>query len=109
MTQQYGAGGGISVTLAGPFGGSGTGSRLTELTLSAAGWKGAISPYSQQVSVEGISVNSRVDLLPGPALLGMLRCILTAENDTGTVTVYALGEKPQQDITLQAALTEVVA
>jgi hypothetical protein len=59
--------------------------------------------------VEGISVSSRVDLLPGPEVLGMLRCILTAENDAGTVTVYALGEKPLEDITLQAALTEVVA
>lgn len=109
MTQQYGAGGGITVTLAGPFGGTGAAQRLKTLTLPAAAWKGAASPYSQVTAVEGISISSRVDLLPDYQQLGRLRCILTAENDGGTVTVYAIGEKPEEDLTLQAALTEVVA
>lgn len=109
MTQQYGAGGEIRVTLAGPFGGSGAAQRLKELTLPAGNWKGAVSPYSQTVAVKGISLSSRVDLLPEAALLQQLHCLLTAENDGGIVTVYAIGAKPAGDITLQAALTEVVA
>lgn len=109
MTQQYGAGGDLRVTLAGPFGGSGAAQRLTQLTLYADRWKGAVSPYSQTLSPEGISVNSRVDLLPDAQQLQQLHCLLTAENDGGTVTVYAVGEKPAGDLTLTAALTEVVA
>lgn len=109
MSQQYGSGGGMSVRMAGPFGGSGASSKITEITLAASAWKGATSPYSQVVAVEGISVNSKVDLQPSVAQVSMLHCVLTAENNEGTVTVYAIGEKPTADIIMQATLTEVVA
>lgn len=109
MSQQYGSGAGVSVKMAGPFGGSGVSSKLKEITLRASGWKGAASPYSQVVAVEGISMNSKVDLHPSVAQLGTLCCILTTENNGGTVTVYAIGEKPTTDITIQVTLTEVVA
>ena len=33
----------------------------------------------------------------------------TAENDGGTVTLWAIGDKPSEDLTFQATLTEVVA
>lgn len=109
MTQQYGSGGGISVRLMGPFGGSGVSARVKEIQLSESGWKGAVSPYAQVTAVEGISINSKVDLQPTAEQLRRLNCILTAENDGGTVTVYAVGEKPAGDIALQVTLTEVVA
>lgn len=109
MSQQYGSGGGMSVRMAGPFGGNGSSSKITEITLFSSAWKGATSPYSQVVAVEGISMNSKVDLQPSVAQVSVLHCILTAENNEGTVTVYAIGEKPTADITMQATLTEVVA
>jgi len=33
----------------------------------------------------------------------------TAENDGGAVTVYAIGDRPGEDLTLQATITEVIA
>ena len=109
MSQQYGSGGGISVQMAGPFSGNGTSSKITEITLYASAWKGATSPFSQVVAVENISINSKVDIQPSAAQLMGLHCILVAENNEGAVTVHAIGEKPKNDIILQAALTEVVA
>lgn len=109
MSQQYGNGSGYSVRMAGPFGGSGVSSKLADITLVSSAWKGATSPYSQVVAVAGISVNSKVDLQPSVSQLRELHCILTAENNGGTVTVYAIGEKPTADITMQVTLSEVVA
>ena len=109
MSQQYGSGTGISVRMAGPFGGTGASAKVEEITLSASAWKGAASPYSQVVAVNGVSMNSMVDLHPSVAQIGVLHCILTAENEGGTVTVKAIGEKPTTDITMQVTLTEVVA
>ena len=109
MSQQYGAGGGISVTMAGPFGGSGVSARVKAVTLAESAWRGAVSPYSQVVKVEGVSTLSKVDLQLSPEQLETLHCVLTAQNEGGTVTVHAIGEKPAGDLTLQATLTEVVA
>lgn len=113
MAQQYGNSNGISVKMAGPFGSSvGSASKLTSITLPAVSWKGAISPYFQAVEVGGVSVNSRVDLLPSAEQAEYFRnhCIaLMADNDGGNVTVYALGDKPAEDIIIQATILEVIA
>ena len=61
---------------------------------------------------EGISVNSRIDLLPDVQQLENFRqggISLFAENENGTVTVYALGNKPGEDLTVQGAAMEVIA
>lgn len=112
MAQQYGSGGTVSVTMEGPFAGLGGTSKLSSLTMYSGAWKGAASPYSQVVEVSGVSVNSKVDLQPGSAQLELMRNMRTAfttENDGGVVTVYAIGEKPEVDITMQVTITEVVA
>lgn len=112
MAQQYGTAAGLTVLLAGPFGSGGAAVKLTEITLTAAGWKGAASPYAQQVAVDGISVNSLVDLQPDAQQLAQLRRMelaLTAVNEEGVVTVYATGDLPAEDITVQATVTEVTA
>lgn len=110
--QQYGESSNLSVQLAGPFGSGGAAVKLTEITLTAADWKGAESPFSQTVTVEGISVGSRVDLQPDVQLLQQLchgGIALMAENEEGVVTVYAIGSKPAFDCTMQASVVEVVA
>ena len=112
MALQYGSGGGISVAMAGPFGGSGAAVKLTQITLLAANWKGAESPYSQVVAVEGVSVNSKVDLQPSVEQLEIFHdkdIAFSTENDDGVVTVYAIGDKPRNDYTIQASIMEVVA
>ena len=112
MAITYGSGGEITVTMAGPFGSVGAAVRLTELILPAQGWKGGQSPYFQTVTPPGVSSLSKVDLLPSPQQLEQFRTLelaFTTENEGGQVTVYAIGSKPQFDLTFQASLTEVTA
>ena len=113
MALQYGQGAGITVSMEGPFGGSGgAGAKLTEITLPAANWKGGESPYSQIVEVEGVSVNSMVNLQPSVEQLEIFHdkdIAFTTENDGGVVTVYAIGDKPTNDYIIQATIMEVVA
>ena len=112
MALQYGSGSGISVAMEGPFGGRGAVTKLTQVTLPAANWKGAESPYSQVVEVEGVSVNSMVNLQPSVEQLEIFHdkdIAFSTENDGGVVTVYAIGDKPSNDYTFQATIVEVVA
>lgn len=112
MALQYGEGGGITVAMEGPFGGSGTAVKLAQVTLPAADWKGAESPYFQVVTVEGVSVNSMVNLQPSVEQLEIFHdkdIAFSTENEDGVVTVYAIGDKPSNDYTIQATIMEVVA
>ena len=113
MAQQYGTGSNMTVQMAGPYaGGGGTAMKLTEIALPASAWKGAESPYSQVVTVEGTSVRSLVDLQPSVEQLEIFRdkeLAFTTENDGGVVTVYAIGDKPTNDYTIQATIVEVTA
>ena len=113
MALDYGTGGSITVSMAGPFAGGGSSTvKLTEITLLAANWKGAVSPYSQVVAVEGVSVNSLVDLQPSVAQLEIFHekdIAFSTENDGGVVTVYAIGDKPANDYIIQATIMEVTA
>ena len=86
------------------------GSKFWQVDLPAANWKGGESPYFQVVQLKGISVGSKVDLQIAPAQMEAFRTVaLTAENDGGVVTVFAIGDRPEGDISLQATLTEVVS
>ncbi len=112
MALHYGQGAGISVTMEGPFGGGGVSAKLREITLPAENWKGGESPYSQVVEVEGVSVNSKVDLQLSVEQLETFHdkvLAFSTENNAGVVTVYAIGDKPTNDYTIQATITEVVA
>ena len=114
MALDYGTGGNITVVMEGPFagGGGGTSAKLTEITLLAANWKGAESPYSQVVAIEDVSVNSMVNLQPSVEQLEIFRdqdVAFTTENDEGIVTVFAIGDKPTNDYVIQATIMEVTA
>ena len=83
---------------------------MSELSLRASDWTGTESPYSQVVEVSGVTANSKVDLNPTGEQLNSLatnRTILNTANDNGTVTVYAIGNKPTEDYTMQVTITEV--
>lgn len=83
---------------------------LVTITLSAADWNGTQSPYLQIISVAEDLSNRQVALLPDKQVLFQLftnGTALTTENNGETVTVYAIGNKPAFDITMQAALSKM--
>lgn len=85
--------------------------RLTTVTLSAARWVGTSSPYSQVVNIEGITKNSKVDLNCTLEQLNVFHdkdIAFVTENNNGIITVYCIGQKPTNDYTLQAIVTEVL-
>lgn len=90
---------------------SGTAARVANVTLRASSWKGAASPYYQVVTIAGVTPLSQVDLTPSIEQLAIFHdkdLAFVTENEDGVVTVYALGDKPQNDYTMQVTITEVV-
>lgn len=86
------------------------GARIGSITIFADRWVGAVSPYSQVVAVEGVTENSQVDLTPSAEQLAIFHnkdLGFVTENEDGVVTVYAIGEKPINDYTIQVTITEV--
>ena len=84
--------------------------RIAEVNLLAAKWVGEQSPYSQIVSIAGITPYSQVDLTPSVEQLAIFHdkdLAFVTENEDGVVTVYAIGDKPQNDYTMQVTIKEV--
>ena len=87
-----------------------TKARIGYVTLLADKWMGTSSPYSQVVTVEGVTENSQVDLTPSVAQLSIFHekdLAFVTENEGGIVTVYAIGQKPTNDYNIQVTITEV--
>jgi hypothetical protein len=86
--------------------------KIGEVTLLASAWVGAASPFSQVVTIADITENSQVDLTPSVNQLAIFydkSLAFVAENEGGVVTVYAIGQKPANDYTIQVTITEVSA
>ena len=84
--------------------------KIGNVELLASQWVGDTSPYSQVVDVEGATENSQVDLTPSVEQLSIFHhkdLAFVTENDGGIVTVYAIGQKPENDYTIQVTITEV--
>ena len=84
--------------------------RIAYVDLLSANWVGDASPYSQVVAIEGITENSQVDLTPSIEQLVIFYekdLGFVTENENGVVTVYAIGQKPINDYTIQVTITEV--
>ena len=84
--------------------------KISEVTLTQSAWVGAENLYSQIVNVEGVTANSQVDLTPSVQQLAIFYekdIAFVTENEGGIVTVYAIGQKPQNDYTIQVTITEV--
>ena len=84
--------------------------RIGYVNILASKWVGEASPYSQVVAVEGVTENSQVDLTPDVNQLAIFHhkdLAFVTENEGGVVTVYAIGEKPMNDYTIQVTITEV--
>lgn len=84
----------------------------SSVTLVASEWSGGGNRYSQAVAISGVSATTQVDLTPSEEQLAIFydkSLAFVAENDGGIVTVYAIGQKPERDHTIQVKLTEVSA
>lgn len=84
--------------------------RIGNVTILASKWVGDDSPYSQVVTVEGATENSQVDLTPSVEQLAIFHekdLAFVTENEGGVVTVYAIGQKPENDYNIQVTITEV--
>ncbi len=86
--------------------------KIGTVMLLADAWVGETSPYSQIVDIEGVTENSQVDLTPSVEQLVVFYdkdLAFVTENEDGVVTVYAIGQKPTNDYTIQVTITEVMA
>lgn len=84
--------------------------RITSVSLPASRWTGSGTLYSQVVSLPGITENSQVNLAPSVEQMATFYekdITFVTENDGGVVTVYVIGQKPQNDYTIQADIVEV--
>jgi hypothetical protein len=86
--------------------------KSTTVSLPATNWVSASTGlYSQVVTVDGVTENSKVDLQPTASQIVELQnadIAFMTENNDGTITVYAIGGKPEVDYTMQALITEVI-
>ena len=83
---------------------------IGEVTLLASAWVGNASPYSQVVNVPGATEYSQIDLTPSVDQLVVFYekdLTFVTENEDGVVTVYAIGQKPVNDYTIQVTIKEV--
>ena len=85
---------------------------VKQITLPAASWMGAESPYSQTISGLGTTASSKIDLQIDSAAYGIMldsgTGAIFVANENGSIVAYALGDKPNADLTLQATISEVV-
>jgi hypothetical protein len=84
--------------------------KIGTITLLADSWTGSDKVYSQVVSVEGVTEYSQVDITPSIEQLAVFYekdVTFVTENEDGVVTVYAIGQKPTNDYTIQVTITEV--
>lgn len=86
--------------------------RVAEITLLATSWKGSGNLYSQIIAIDGITEYSQIDLTPSVEQLVIFHekdLTFVTENEDGVVTVYAIGQKPTNDYTIQVTIKEVSA
>ena len=96
------------IAMAGGVGGVIT---ISEVTLRASAWQTVEEKlHSQVVTINGVKEYSKVDLLPSAEQLAIFHnkdLAFVTENEDGVVTVYAIGDKPTMDYTMQVQIAEV--
>ena len=89
-----------------------TGSKLTigVVELLADKWVSGDNLHSQVVTIDGVTPYSQIDLTPSVEQLAIFHdkdLAFVTENEDGVVTVYAIGDKPLNDYTMQVTIKEV--
>lgn len=86
--------------------------KASTIELPIDGWTGSNLLYQQTISVPIVTENSQVELRPSPAQLEELltsEISLTVANESGVITVFAIGGKPISDYTMQIIVSEVIS
>lgn len=82
---------------------------VTNITLSAAGWVGDSSPYTQPVAISAVTADSKVDVQPTDAAIETMvnsgTYSLRIDNVDGVCTAHAVGDKPEEDMTVQVTVS----
>lgn len=84
--------------------------KIATVELAADAWVGEGNLYSQVVTIDGVTEYSQVDLTPSIEQLVVFYekdLGFVTENEDGVVTVYAIGQRPENDYTIQVTITEV--
>lgn len=84
----------------------------SSVTLLADAWVDNGGKYAQVVELAGVTTHTKVNLQPTPEQLVEFQnevLAFVAENEGGVVTVFAIGDKPIGDHTIQVTLKEVEA
>ena len=89
-----------------------TSARIAYVDLISANWQvdEETGAYYQIVEIDGVTENSQVDLTPSISQLVIFYdkdLGFVTENDGGEVKVYAIGQRPENDYTVQVTITEV--
>ena len=88
-------------------------SRVIDIYLPADGWIERNNYYYQEFNnIYGITPYSQVNLMPSIDQLAIFHdkdIAFVTENENGVVTVYVLGDRPNNDYTIQATVIEVAA
>lgn len=84
--------------------------KISTVTLFANRWVGISSPYTQIVDISGTTEKSKINLNPTVEQLNIFHekdIAFVVGNNKGVITVYCIGQKPTNDYTMQASITEV--
>lgn len=86
--------------------------KVTTVTLYAKNWADTDSGYSQAVTMNGVTPNSKIDPQLSPEQIADFvdnETSLVFGNDNGNVTAYIIGSKPEADLTIHVLIAEVYA
>lgn len=84
------------------------------ISLPTASWTESSGVYSQTVTISGYTVtnNTKIDLQGDSTIFNQMledgTTKMYVSNNNGTLTAYALGEKPSINLTVQATVYEVL-
>jgi hypothetical protein len=83
--------------------------RVVTVELAPTWNRDAEGKYSQTLALDNITAHSRLDLHPTADMLAefkQLGLVFVAENHSGVITVYSVGNMPTQAYTMQATIVE---
>lgn len=90
--------------------GGGERPKIGEVVLPASAWEGSDNLYYQVVESEGVTSKSQIDLTPDVQQLMVFYekdVTFVTRNKDAVVTVFAVGQKPLNDYTVQVTITEM--